>query len=347
VNAVVRGSEYEFLQSSELRYRPVQLEAALSSTTYYAGHMTNAWGEFLVACDYFGGYLVAGSVGSQANGVGGASCFQNISTLRSSLYHFLYTSPFNTAYREYSKMIDHDVDYQRQQITAIRAVRLQYAIANMNDQKTRYQDLKERDGITGGGAGETFTSQLFDVVSQSYPSVVPDTALNCGVGAAAVVVSLFFFLPPSVVAIVVCCIFLIDLLLLGWIHLLGLNLNLASSVCMTMAIGFAIDYASDIAYAFHRASGTGHQRAVQACFSMAKPVFVGGVCSLLAAGPVLFSDTLSGRIFASMVVGTVSIGIAVGFFALPAALATFAGHGMRQQSSKTLAGSAASTVQQA
>jgi len=299
----------------------LQIEAALNSTSSYAGHMQNAWGEFLHACEYFGPYLVAGQI-SGAHPP--ASCFYNISTFRASFYNFLYTEPFKDAYSEYAKMFDHDVDHSTSQVTALRAIRMQYPLLNMNNQKTRYEDLRERDAITGTSE-KVFTIQVFDVISQSLPSVVPDTVLNCAVGAAAVVVSLFFFLPPAVVATVVCCVAVIDFLLLGWLKLIGMTLNLASSVCMTMAIGFAIDYASDIAYAFHKSTGSGLARATEACRSMAKPIFVGGMSSLLAAGPILLTDTLAGKTFASMVIGTVLIGVGVGFIALPAALVTITG----------------------
>jgi len=255
---------------------------------------------------------------------GHTDCFHNASTLSLSLYKFLYTSPFNTAYANHAKLIDHDVNHQTQQVT-IRAVRMQYALKSMTKQVERYADLKQRNDVTS--ADDQYTINPIDVISQSLPSVASDTLFNCGVGAAAVMLSLFFFLPPSVVIIVLCCVLIIDVLLLGWMKMLEMSLNLASSVCMTMAIGFAIDYSSDIAFAFYNAIGTNTERATSACNMMAKPIFTGGMASIIAAVPLLFSLAPAGHIFANMVIGTVIIGVIVGCVVLPAAMTAFVPQG--------------------
>jgi len=311
VNTLLVVNEHELL--GNYRFRLVELENSLSNTSQFGGYVVNPWRDFVQACDFFGNAL------AQESG----NCFSNITTMRASLYNFMYSLPFSAAYATHAKLIDHDVDHQGKQVVTIRAVRLQYVLKSMTRQGQRYKDLVERNDITV--STNEFTINPFDVISQSLPSVVPDTILNCGVGAAAVMVSLFFFLPPGVAVIVVVCVLIIDILLLGWMKALSLPLNLATSVCMTMAIGFAIDYSSDIAFSFHEAAGSSTERARHACLTMAKPIFTGGFSSILASFPLLFTLTPAGKLFAIMVIGTVIIGVFVGCLALPVALATFAG----------------------
>jgi len=309
VNVMLIADEHAL--ASSLQNQLVDLESALSTTKRFAGFVINPWSDYRNACRYFES-LLAPETGD---------CFHNTSTLKSSLYKLLYVAPFNEAYRIHAKMIDHDVDHQLQQVTAIRAVRMQYALESMSRQDQRYADLKERNDVIAKSG--QFTINPIDVISQSLPAVVPDTIINCGVGAVAVMVSLLFFLPASVVVIVLCCVLLIDLLLLGWIKLFGMALNLATSVCMSMAIGFAIDYSSDISFAFHLATGSNVERASSACANMAKPIFTGGMSSILSCVPLLFALAPAGPIFATMVIGTVVVGVFIGCIILPVAMATF------------------------
>jgi len=148
--------------------------------------------------------------------------------------------------------------------------------------------------------------------------------VNCCVGIAAVMLSLILFLPLEVVCIVIGSVIIIYVLLLGWMKMVGLPLSLATSLTMTMAIGFAIDYASDISMAFQKATGSNADRASLACLTMAKPIFTGGMSTILACVPLIFALSPVGKIFGVMVIGIVVVGIFVGCVVLPVAMATFA-----------------------
>jgi len=120
---------------------------------------------------------------------------------------------------------------------------------------------------------------------------------------------------------VVIVILFLDLMLLAFLPLTGTNLNAASSICIVMAVGFAVDYSSDIVFAFFVPSSMSHDsRARLAMVMMTQPIFVGGLASVSCVLPLLAASVPTAHVFAYMVSGIVGIGIFMGFIVLPVLL---------------------------
>ena len=91
-----------------------------------------------------------------------------------------------------------------------------------------------------------------------------------------------------------------------------------------MAVGFAIDYSSDIVFAFFVPKSMPHdERARYAMVTMAQPIFVGGLASFFCVAPLAAASVPTASVFATMVGGIVAIGIYMGFIVLPVLLTLF------------------------
>jgi len=143
-------------------------------------------------------------------------------------------------------------------------------------------------------------------------------------GAFAVFCSMMLFIKPAGAIIVVVTILFLDLLLMAFLPLTGTKLNAASSICIVMAVGFAIDYSSDIVFAFFVPKAMSHrERARFAMTTMAQPIFVGGAASAACVAPLAAASVPTASVFAIMVGGIVGIGIYMGFIVLPVLLMLF------------------------
>lgn len=130
-----------------------------------------------------------------------------------------------------------------------------------------------------------------DVVDGLEPFVRSETLFNIATGGVVVFASMMLFIRPAGALIVVITILFLDLLLMAFLPLTGTTLNAASSICIVMAVGFAVDYSSDIVFAFFVPKAMPHdERARFAMVTMAQPIVVGGTATVACVLPLCASS---------------------------------------------------------
>jgi len=187
----------------------------------------------------------------------------------------------------------------------------------------RYDDYLGREAAiaTFPGIMQFAASDTLDALE---PVVLTETITNIFVGAAAVFASMMLFIKPAGAVLVVIVILFLDLLLMAFLPLTGTPLNAASSISIVMAVGFAVDYSSDIVFAFFVPESMSHDdRAKYAMITMVQPIFIGGLASAGTVAPLAAASVPAAAVFATMVGGIVFIGIYMGFIVLPVLLSLF------------------------
>jgi len=304
----------------------------MSGTPLYAGSIVSPWITFNETCYFFGPLLVSGMAStpvadSTFEPSSGApdltSCYQSEEAFQLALYHFMYTSPFNIIGLGAREAIVHEKSDWARAVTKVKATSMAFSKKEEASSANRYLDLVERvDAITFFEGLKQVAA--FDTLDALEPLVVSETLTNIFMGALAVFCSMMLFIKPAGAIIVVITILFLDLLLMAFLPLTGTTLNAASSICIVMAVGFAIDYSSDIVFAFFVPKSMSHdERARYAMVTMAQPIFVGGLASAFCVAPLAAASVPTAAVFATMVGGIVGIGIYMGFIVLPVLLTLF------------------------
>jgi hypothetical protein len=309
-----------------------ELWSRLQTTPLYGGGISSPWIGFNETCFFFGPLLVSGfkaapekdSLVEPASGAPDlTSCYQSEEAFQMALYHYMYTPPFNAIGGSARDSILHTKSKWAKAVINIKASAMVYSKKNEGSSSNRYLDLLERIKAIDFFAGLKQVSG-FDTLDALEPFVVQETLTNIFTGAFAVFCSMMLFIKPAGALIVVVVILFLDLLLMAFLPLTGTTLNAASSICIVMAVGFAIDYSSDIVFAFFVPKSMSHdERARYAMVTMAQPIFVGGLASAFCVAPLAAASVPTAAVFATMVGGIVGIGIYMGFIVLPVLLTLF------------------------
>jgi len=304
----------------------------MGSTPLYAGAIASPWITFNETCYFFGPLLISGfsltgpatdSTDPSNTSTPLTSCYQSEEAFQMALYHFMYTSPFNVVGGSARESIIHEKSGWAKAITKVRASHMSFSKRQEGSSANRYLDLVERVEAISFFSGMKQVSG-FDTLDALEPLVVTETLTNIFMGAFAVFCSMMLFIKPAGAIIVVITILFLDLLLMAFLPLTGTTLNAASSICIVMAVGFAIDYSSDIVFAFFVPKAMSHnERARFAMVTMAQPIFVGGAASAACVAPLAAASVPTAAVFATMVGGIVFIGIYMGFIVLPVLLTLF------------------------
>lgn len=117
------------------------------------------------------------------------------------------------------------------------------------------------------------------------------------------------------------CLLYIDLL--GWIQIMGLEVNAVTYIGMVMSIGLLVDFVMHILLRYYESSGTRVEKTVTTLETMGSSIFLGGVSSLL--GTMALAASASSIFFSVFVVffGLVVLGVLHGLIFLPIILSTF------------------------
>lgn len=117
------------------------------------------------------------------------------------------------------------------------------------------------------------------------------------------------------------CLLYIDLL--GWIQIMGLEVNAVTYIGMVMSIGLLVDFVMHILLRYYESRGSRMEKTISTMETMGSSIFLGGVSSLLGTMALAFSTS---SIFFSVFVvffGLVILGTLHGLIFLPIILSTF------------------------
>eukprot|EP00922_Rhytidocystis_sp_ex-Travisia-forbesii_P026133 GHVS01038290.1.p1 GENE.GHVS01038290.1~~GHVS01038290.1.p1 ORF type:complete len:747 (+),score=129.63 GHVS01038290.1:29-2269(+) len=143
--------------------------------------------------------------------------------------------------------------------------------------------------------------------------------------AAVVVVSLVVLRTAWSTVLVSLIIFLVDLGLLGFMPLVGLELNMVTMVTLIMSIGFSVDYTLHVVHTFTDCVGpTRRNRMIETMILMGVAVTNGCVSTFLGILPLCWRlDEYMHQLFFKMVALILLFGISHGLLLLPVLLSIF------------------------
>ena len=160
---------------------------------------------------------------------------------------------------------------------------------------------------------------------EGYRTLIAETARNVGAagGAVFVLVTLLtanLWIGLTVMGSIAC----VDTCMMGYMPLLGVELNSVSLICVVMAVGLAVDYSVHIAGAFLDVSATDcdgfsarQQRAAYAMWKMGAAVVNGGFSTFLAVLPLVMAQSYPFKVFFRMLSLIIFFGLWFGVLVVP------------------------------
>uniref|UniRef100_A0A5S6Q5A3 SSD domain-containing protein n=1 Tax=Trichuris muris TaxID=70415 RepID=A0A5S6Q5A3_TRIMR len=162
---------------------------------------------------------------------------------------------------------------------------------NFNDTVSQREAVAEMRRIASNNVGFNVTTfnKMWPYVDQ-YDAILPNIIQECGFGVMCMILLALVLIPKAVCSLwVTFAIVSVDLGVIGFMTLWGLNMDTVSMITIVMSIGFSVDFSAHIAYAYSIQTATEPvQRIRYALGQLAWPVIQGGISTML--GVLLLAD---------------------------------------------------------
>ena len=160
---------------------------------------------------------------------------------------------------------------------------------------------------------------FFDQFAEVLPQTIK-TVLICIL--VMTIITLVFIPNRRSVIWVIFTIFSVEVGVVGFMSLWGVNLDVISMIQLIMGIGFSVDYSAHISYHYLSAdpSLSPHNRLANSLCALGPPVFQGAVTTLLGVIPILFEQSYIVRTFAKLIFLVISLGLLHSLLLLPVLL---------------------------
>jgi len=145
------------------------------------------------------------------------------------------------------------------------------------------------------------------------------------VGGATMMLSSFLFIPNVLCSLwVAFSIVSIELGVVGYMALWGVNLDTISMVNLIMCIGFSVDFTAHICYAY-MSSGAARpaERVRESLYALGLPIIQGAVSTVLGVSALILAGSYIFMVFFKMIFLVIVFGALHGMFLLPVLLSLF------------------------
>eukprot|EP01063_Lacrimia_lanifica_P012902 TRINITY_DN1959_c0_g4_i1.p1 TRINITY_DN1959_c0_g4~~TRINITY_DN1959_c0_g4_i1.p1 ORF type:complete len:939 (+),score=334.49 TRINITY_DN1959_c0_g4_i1:41-2857(+) len=218
--------------------------------------------------------------------------------------------------------------------TALKAVRYTFLVKEepFGDGNVAIDALHELRRLGRATQSGVFPWAKYFVFWEGYDILMDEMIRNVGIAAACV-----FVLVALVTAnlglscAILLNVALIDVCILGWMPIVGVDVNSVSIICVVLAVGLVVDYSVHIAGDFVKVKSDdattpdthglshGQLRAAHALYTMAPGVGAGGFSTFLAVLPLAIADSYVFTVFFRMFCLIIGFGLFFGMAVLPVA----------------------------
>ncbi|CAD5218991.1 unnamed protein product [Bursaphelenchus okinawaensis] len=154
--------------------------------------------------------------------------------------------------------------------------------------------------------------------ADQYLELKPALIRNCILAVLCMGIVAFLMIPHvGGVLVIVAAIISIDIGVIGYMTIWGVNLESVSMITIIMSIGFSVDLSAHISYAYVIAKGDNHTKAITALETLGWPVFLGAFSTVMGIMILAFVDAYIVQLFFKTVFLVISFSLLHGIVFLP------------------------------
>jgi len=181
-----------------------------------------------------------------------------------------------------------------------------------------------RTAVEGAGVGPgraTYPFMFSYIFFEQFAIIRPEAFTNLGLALVAVfIITSVIIASIHASAMVIMCVVMVDIDILGLMHMWGLTIDSVTIINLVLAVGLSVDYSAHVAHAFVVAKGTRQERADTALAEMGTAVLHGALSTFCAVVILSTSQSYIFVIFFKQFFGICIFGAAHGLIFLPVML---------------------------
>uniref|UniRef100_A0AAF5DBF3 SSD domain-containing protein n=2 Tax=Strongyloides stercoralis TaxID=6248 RepID=A0AAF5DBF3_STRER len=161
--------------------------------------------------------------------------------------------------------------------------------------------------------------------TDQFALVIPNTVQNITIALICMILIAVFLIPEPVCSIFVALsIASVDIGVVGFMTLWGVNLDVISMITIIMSIGFSVDYSAHLTYGYVRSKKIGSsQKMIETLTSLGLPLLQGAASTILAVMTLADTPAYMVQTFFKTVFLAITFGLLHGLVFLPVALSLF------------------------
>ncbi|KAK7083691.1 Sterol-sensing domain of SREBP cleavage-activation [Halocaridina rubra] len=217
----------------------------------------------------------------------------------------------------YAQDVTFNEDYTR--ITASRFIIQAYKILDANDDKDMMETLRK---VASDAPFNVTVFNPFFIFFDQFVLVRTTSIQAISLAAAVMMVISLIFIPNPLCSLwVAFSIVSIEVGVVGYMTLWGVNLDSISMINLIMCIGFSVDFSAHISYAYLAAKVDTPAERVQEClYGLGLPILQGGLSTILGVTALIFAPSYIFVTFFKTVFLVIFFGAMHGIFLLPVLL---------------------------
>uniref|UniRef100_A0A0K0F9Z7 SSD domain-containing protein n=1 Tax=Strongyloides venezuelensis TaxID=75913 RepID=A0A0K0F9Z7_STRVS len=161
--------------------------------------------------------------------------------------------------------------------------------------------------------------------TDQFALVIPNTVQNISIALACMILIAVIFIPEPVCSVFVAfAIASVDIGVIGFMTLWGVNLDVISMITIIMSIGFSVDYSAHLTYGYVRSrKSSSSQKMIETVTALGLPLLQGAASTILAVVTLADTPAYMVQTFFKTVFLAITFGLLHGLVFLPVVLSIF------------------------